>query len=663
MFVSEIPHDIARSASPRRRRRFIFLAIILVMIGVFVGYSVWGATRIFHGVTAARAALSEAQSFMMSAEFSQAQEKLVVAQKSLNQVQGGVTMFRYLHMLPWVGEKYLAGVALIDATEKTVDVLLEAATIAGDIYAVVEDARATLAWQDPARAHQPLHDMSPAVKAALFSRLANALPELRTMQVKLALAEEDLAYFYTLPLSQEMIDALAPFSSVLKKLSVGIDFLVPFAGITRELVGLEGDRQFLLMFLNNTELRPTGGFLGTYGLVVVEGGDMKSLTTDDTYAVDALVANNDQYFIPSPLPIAKYLEQPVWYFRDGTWSPDFATGAQETIALFRQEIAAAGQPVPEIHGAIGITATFFEDLLRFLGPVTVDGTVYTADNVVDTLEYQVEIAFEQQGVAREDRKDIVGRFANIVLDRVLELPPSRFEEVFALFVQAFTQKDFALWMRDPATQAVLDDAGWSQKIAGQESVDTLMVVDANMASLKSDPVVKRAIRYHLRPQGKSYEATVSITYDHQGSFDWKTSRYRTYTRIFVPQGSRLLAVDGSLENDALRNPQALSGEVVTQEELGLTSFGTFIAIEPGHQGTLTFTYLLPESIAEAIRHGTYALHLLKQMGAADHDIALNLDFDLPVRKASPPEQLEAWGDDTYVWQSLLEENKEIRVDF
>jgi Protein of unknown function (DUF4012) len=457
-------------------------------------------------------------------------------------------------------------------------------------------------------------------------------------------------------------DLVVPFATVVEELKTSVDFLVPFAGITREFAGLRGDRQFLLMFMNDTELRPTGGFLGTYGLLVIRDGDMKTLTTDDVYAVDVLVAGNPAYAIASPAPIAKYLEQPIWFFRDGTWSPDFATGAQETTALMRQEFAVAGQSVPQVDGVVGITTGFLEQLLEFVGPVTVNGTEYTAQNAAEVLEYQVEIAFEQQGIARADRKDVVGALTQAVLDALLEVSPSQFTEVFNLLSEGFTHKDLAMYSTDVDTQAVLDDYEWSGAVDQQGADDFLMLVDANMASLKSDPVVERTIAYSIKPTATGYQATAAITYNHTGSFDWKTSRYRTYARIYVPEGAELVSVDGSLANDAIRNPQGLAGEVTTTDEFGLTSFGTFTSIEPGQTRTLTFVYTLPNSVGDAIAAGAYTLRMQKQIGAEPPDVVLNLDFNTDIQDASPAEDFSFWGDDVYALETSLETDQEFSVE-
>lgn len=664
--TSEVPKAPVFAPVSRRRRRWHFglgvaLIIVVVLLGCF--YVGIAATRVVRGGIATRDSLLAAKEDIAETDFFNAQINLTAASNGVLEAQAGAEMLSFASRIPWIGIRYDATVGVLDATKNTIDVLADAVTIANDVYSVVTDARKTLAWNDPGTENTAIHDLPISVKRALFVRFADSLPDLQIMQVKLALASENIATFETLPETAAIGDLIAPFAEVVADLKTSVDFLVPFAGITREFAGLRGDRQFLLLFMNDTELRPTGGFLGSYGLLVIRDGDMKSLTTDDAYAVDALVAQNPAYAVVSPSPIAKYLEQPIWYFRDGTWSPDFPTGAQEAASLLRQEFAVAGQSVPQVDGVIGITTGFMEHLLDFVGPVTVNGITYDSQNAADFLEYQVEIAFEQQGIARSDRKDVLGELTNAVLDKLLEVSPSRFADVFALLSSGFADKDLALFSTDEDTQAILKDYGWSGTVAQGGANDFLMVIDANMASLKSDPVVKRSIAYTITPTTTGYQATAAITYDHQGAFDWKTSRYRTYTRIYVPAGAQLVSVAGSLANDAIRNPQGLPGEVTTTSEFGLMSFGTFTSIEPGQSRTLTFVYTLPKSIGDAVVRGSYRMRVIKQLGALGPEIDFHLDFNKKLRNALPAEASSAWGDDVYSFHGTLEHDQDFFVEF
>lgn len=657
---AEPEHEATRH---RRSWRFgvgiVLGALILLGFGVYVAIA---GTKIVQGSVAAREALYTAKADISDADFSKALDELSRAKDGVLTAKSGAKMVPFAAWIPWVGPRYAAGLELLDATEKTVDVLRDAVSIASDVASVVADARETLSWKDPTYATMALHDFPASVKRALFVRLADALPDLRAMQVKLDLAHDDIVTIQSIPEAGALADMITPFVDVVDELKTSVDFMVPFAGIAREFAGLRGDRQFLLMFMNDTELRPTGGFLGSYGLLVIRDGDMKQLSTDDTYAVDTLAAASGEYAVTSPAPIATYLEQPVWYFRDGTWSPDFPTGAQETVSLFRQEFAAAGKPVPQIDGVIGITTGFLERVLDYVGAVTVNGVTYTGTSAADVLEYQVEVGFEDQGVLREDRKDVVGELTNAIMDKLLETSPAQFGDIFTLLTQGFAEKSIAMFSTDAETQAVLDNAQWSGRVTSR-STDTLMVVDANLASLKSDPVVDRTISYSIAPTASGYRATASITYKHTGSFDWKTSRYRTYTRIYVPEGSSLVSVDGSLANDAIRNPSGAAGEVTTSQEFGLTSFGTFTSVEPGQSRTLTFVYDLPASVTSAIQSGTYTLTTLKQMGADARNLVLHLNFGKPIHSASVPEESSLWGDSIYDLSTVLSGDADFHVTF
>jgi len=55
--------------------------------------------------------------------------------------------------------------------------------------------------------------------------------------------------------------------------------------------GLDDQKQWMLLFLNNTELRPGGGFMGVYGLMQVSEGSIEQIYIDDTYTIAAKIEN------------------------------------------------------------------------------------------------------------------------------------------------------------------------------------------------------------------------------------------------------------------------------------------------------------------------------------------------------------------------------------
>lgn len=642
--IAQEPQAQVHHHRPRKKRRWLLWTVTAVLGTCFVVLGI-GLTRLIDGGMQAKRALDEAQVVMQDADFNAAATSLAVAADGIDRAQSGAAMLVFVRPLPWVGDKFQAGEAVLLALEKTVDVLEEAVAIGQDIAEVVDGADVLLAWDDVAGDVTGFDELPAETKAELFHKLSASVPELREMQVKLALAQEDLARFHELDLDDSFTSMVAPFEETLDDLKSGIDMIAPFAAIAEEFAGLGEDRQFLVMMLNETELRPGGGFMGNYGLLVTHDGDIKSLTVDDSYDVDEYVKDKADYYVAPPDAIATYLKQPIWWFRDCAWSPDFPTTVETCVQLLRQEMAYGGQPVPQIDGAIAMTTKFISRLLGLTGPVTVDGEKFTAENVYDVLEYRVEIGYVEEGLSEDDRKKLVGDLSEAVMEKMKSLPPSKWPDVMEMFHAAFADKEFAIYSRNTSTQLEIEDAGWAASLDPTTSDDVVMVVDANLGGYKSDPVVERTIEYSIVPTRKGYQATVSILYEHHGFYDWKTTDYKTYTRVFAPAGSRLIDVEGA-------GGWGVNG--VTEEDLGMTSFGAYFSTKPQTSGTLSFTYLLPKSVEAAVNNGTYELQVFKQLGADNHHFNVELDFGKDVVTATPAEAELDWGDDEYTSMAELE---------
>ncbi|MBI5793577.1 hypothetical protein HZA87_00615, partial [Candidatus Uhrbacteria bacterium] len=302
------------------------------------------------------------------------------------------------------------------------------------------------------------------------------------------------------------------------------------------------------------------------------------------------------------------------------------------------------------------------DLLTITGPITVGGQTFTSENMADALEYQVEYGYAQTGKPVAQRKEILADLVDEMKTRLYALPSPAWQKVFDVTQTALKQKQLLLYSTDTSVQEVIQKLGWGGVVTGG-SVDTLMVVDANLASLKSDPAVVRDVAYAIRQDDSgNWIGNVSIHYKHNGTFDWKTTRYRTYTRVYLPVGTERLSVEGSWQNDKTQNPTGAKGAVDVDEELGLTSFGTFTSVEPGEENTLVFQFALSPQVIESIENGNYALSVIKQPGAQNNALTLDLDFDKNVAHASPSEDKGQWGDGAYRLNTILDQDLEINVN-
>ena len=439
--------------------------------------------------------------------------------------------------------------------------------------------------------------------------------------------------------------------------------LRPMIELAPLILGYGTEKRYLFFFANNTELRPSLGFFGFYGTVTVRDGGMVSLEADDVYGLD--FAARDAVLEKAPAPIARYLGTEKWFLRDANWSPDFSVAAADAMRLYAAERAVLGHAPQRLDGVIALTPTLAEDLLRLIGPVTVDDLTFTPENLVSLLEYQVEYGYAESGIPEKARKGIVLKLFQEVLHRLETLPASQWGAVLALLERNLAEKQLVGYAVNAKVQGALEEWRFAGRVsAASSSADALLVVDANLGSLKTDAVMRRALAYSVTEDADgNFIAHARMTYTNTGGFTLFTTRYRTYTRFFVPEGSILIRAEGHLQNDRLLNPSGALGTVDEDYAFGRTVFGMFTAVEPGETRALTITYRLPERIRDALATGSYTLLVEKQSGAQSMPLTLDVRFDKKVQRARPAEVMEAWGDTRYALDTVLTRDLDVTVGF
>jgi hypothetical protein len=385
-----------------------------------------------------------------------------------------------------------------------------------------------------------------------------------------------------------------------------IEPFLPFLKDLPTLLGKDEPQDFLILLQNPHELRPTGGFIGTYGRMTIDRGSVTQFFTDDIYRVDAKLVGKETDIAPEPFKLFANLN--YWYVRDANWSPDFPTSAQDVLRLYTKATEEEG-----IDVVLAMTPRIVEEFLKITGPVTVDGITFTNENLIDALQYRVEQEFWRIGLKDEDRKIVINHLAQELRGRFFSLSTAEATAFAEAAKRTIAEKEILVYSANPAIQEQLLQAGWAGAIPDVKH-DLVAVVDANIGALKTDRLVDRSFDYevHKRPDGQ-YQATLRLTYKNNGHFDYRTTRYRTYTRVYVPIGSELFDVQGLMSGD--RSQENVRAQVYA--EFDKTVFAGFVSVEPGQQRTVTYQYLLPPWFAQKIdREARYDLTVMKQPGTS-----------------------------------------------
>ncbi len=638
-----------------RRRRFFrsLLTVFLVLISIWIFLLLLAIGQLLAAGVDLHEAITLASERAEALAFDEAQTQMHRAGESLEDLERAFYFLKIVWIFPGLAEEFSNLDSVFVSSEQLVDSLMSIFELGGDVIQLAGIGETALSSiQTGLSSDVTFKDLPRATKRAILQRLSTASDDFGLLSSRIRIANNELELIRKNRLVSPFLGSLDPFMTRIEAVDEQLGVAAVFAHLLPELSGLDGDRTHLLLFLNNDELRPGGGFIGTYGLLRVKDGEVISLTTKDVYALDSTVAL--KITSKAPAALATYNATPTWFFRDANWSPDFSVSAKQAIDLFEQESSLLKDrpDIPsstQIDSVIGFTPTAASVLLKQLGPIEAGGQTFTSENVPELIEYQVERGYQENGVPYDQRKEILAELVSEIQARLVALPFSKWTEIFSTISKQIDSKQLAIYLKNAGVQQVLTNALWTGTIAPVTS-DAQLFVDANLASLKSDPVVKRSVRYELsRNESGTWIGRTTVTYDHQGSFDWRTTRYRTYVRLYVPTGTTLIRAQGLKEGP------------IVERDLGMDVFGGFVVIEPGQEHAIVFEYRVSDAVVESIVDREYGLTYFKQFGARDYPLTLDLDFDKNITHAQPPENKNQWGDDRYRLNTKLSQDLTVGV--
>ena len=624
----------------------IFLAVIVVLGLVISGILFFQFKGLYDlamtGKTNLQNSLNDGQqkNFIAMGDDSQAAENAFAALAQELQNLRDNPIFKSLNL----GQKELADIDYLIASAGVISKALNEAALVG------------AQWNDiiGGKFGTNFSTFSPEQKQALLKSIYESGPELNGLKADLDLALTNLD-------KVEADGLLAPFKGkideVKGKLTEASNLLseaTVASQLAPEFFGYPTQSTFLVLFENNSELRPTGGFLGTYGILQTNGGDVARFDSHDIYHMDMPMEAGNLLKIVPPDPIRKYLN-PTWYMRDSNWSPDWPTSAQQILWFYNKENTLL-PPKSQINnfngdfnGVIAITPEFVTSLLDLTGPITINDEAFTKDNFTQLLEYKVEQDFSSENASSWQRKEIIGKILAEMKTKLFNLDYSVWPWALAKVNEAVKQKELLVYLPNTYEEGLAENLGIGGEIKTVDG-DYLMLVDSNFASLKTDSVMQRNINYQVKQQADGLYANLKITYTNTGKANWRTSDYKDYARIYLPQGSEIKSMTGFSSPDKPYN------------ELGKTVVAGLFYVRLGKSAELNISYKLPADLAEQFSQGKYSLYLQKQPGNMVQSVKVDVTTGTAIKSYNPLTGAEM-NENGIVWNSALDTDKTFGVNF
>ncbi len=452
-------------------------------------------------------------------------------------------------------------------------------------------------------------------------------------------------YFKTVELSnsgQDVPDLLSQNAS-----------LFAFSSVAPDILGYTSEKNYLLLFQNNGELRPTGGFIGSIGELTLNKGKIEQLSIKDVYDVDGQLKTHVE---PSYV-IRRYL-QPHLYLRDSNFSLDFQNAASTSALLYKLSTG------KEVDGVIAIDYEVLKEIIASIGPLNLADyqKTLTKDNAFDFIHNTIESTFFPGST---QKKDLLTAVMNQIIIK-LETDKNAASKLVTLLPKLMEEKHLLFAFRDESVQSLFTTLGYAGTFSDTRMKEKGVVQDifaineANIGVNKANTHIKRSVTYNASIQKEALVSDATISLANTG----QQENYQVYLRIITPENSQLqsVTIDGvaqkitpaitdPAEYESPRFKKPVELELDTTHATTYTAYGFITTVAKNTIQKIRVTYASPLTDSS---FSQYSLLVIKQPGITSMPFTLQLHY--------PPELKVENSTHTILGSSQVSQQQEIVKD-
>jgi hypothetical protein len=594
----------------RGKKPILNMAVLL--IGFLCMYGVvWSLQGVGQGLSAMDSVKERAES---------AYERIVSAQAALAEAdfEGSEDDFKYAEtLLKEAQEEMQAAMSSSQAVLRYVDLT---GTVRSGEELLVAAEEMTRAGQHISKGVSSLLEAQPSVKGeggdSLIGAIGLARQEFTLVLKDLDNASKALDKVGSPFLPDDIKEKVDELKESVPRIEKVINMFLDQSEVFLTMLGAQQEQQYLILFENNHEIRPTGGFIGSIALVDIDKGAVEKIDVQSVYNPDGQLKD----FIAPPDPLLPVTNR--WYMRDANWFVDYPTSARKVSQFFEKEGG------PTVDGVIAMTPEVIRGLLSVTGPVEVLGYGVTvdADNFWEVAQDQVSYSYDKQ---LNKPKQFMSDLTPLLLNKIFKVKAEESLMVLKVLTEMIEQKHLLMYFRDDDLQGRLREAKWSGELPrGRQGL--LAVNNANIAGHKSDQFIEQEIDYRMElMKNGDVDVVATIRRTHNGPEEVSDYEYPidenpatkdniVYQRVLVPEGADLIDAQGFASESSIprfviaepdinmsADPEVAewqraqvrhqSGTMVGKEA-GHTFFANWMVTKPGETSVALYHYRLPSHV-------------------------------------------------------------------
>lgn len=404
-----------------------------------------------------------------------------------------------------------------------------------------------------------------------------------------------------------MYEELSLIESDAKKLNITYDFARIRSSLAfgADMVGaINSEKTYLVLLQNSNELRPTGGFIGSFALISFQRGKLSLTQIYDVYSADGQLRG----YIKPPLPLEKYLGEASWYMRDSNWDPDFSVSAERAMWFLDKSLE------QKVDGVVAINLGFIRRILEKTGPIVLTdfSDTVTKDNVGRLLQSEIEDNFFE---GSRKKATYLTAFYNELLDVV---PGLDRVELAKIIYQSLQTKDVQIYLANDKTQSLARVLG----ISGQADYEhcsipncqsfLVSINEANLGVNKANEYITRNEKLFVAAYGDKTLFSLNLIIKNTAPLDSNppTTRYKAYVRAIVNPDAEFIRSEQDLEIVVVNN----------KKEAGM-----LIDVPAGASQEIVYKWSVPGKLNLALP-GQINLTKVKQSGVPEYPLSLSVSL-------------------------------------
>lgn len=395
--------------------------------------------------------------------------------------------------------------------------------------------------------------------------------------------------------------------------------------ILPQILAQDSQKTYYILLQNNMELRPTGGFMGSYAKLKFKNGGLAEVLIQDIYVPDGQIAGH----VEPPWPIQQAFKQGWWRLRDANWDPDFSQAAK-TIDWFFQK----GKE-EKADGLIAINLITIKKIINVIGSLYLVDYNQTVDSesLYQVVQSHSEIDFFPGST---QKKDILSAVGKAFFEKIKNLKQKEILKILHIIYQDLEQRQILITFFDDYLAKNFNQLGWDGSMKKVEPStenlfnDYLFVVETNLGANKANCCIERNVEQEVDfTQSGLIKEKIKIYFKNIGKykegippFFWGGT-YNNFLRIFFPAQVKV-------KNVLVEDKQVPTEKILEEakSDLGIKGIGFFVVLPAQSEKLVEINYEVPFEG----QPGNYHLTLQKQPGIESFPYQLTLKTKKDLRK-------------------------------